>query len=266
MKLSVSNIAWDSSQDAEMYAFLRQSGFHGVEIAPTRLFPLEPYAKLAAAKAWAYDLRRKYGLAVPSMQSIWYGRGEKIFGDEADRNTLLEYTNKAMVFATTVGCPHLVFGCPKNRNRPERADAKIGVNFFRNVANIAVRYHVTVGLEANPPIYGTNYLNTTRETLALVREINSPGLGLNLDVGTLIENGEGVDILSGAAQFISHVHISEPYLKPIQPRALHRELAAWLNAVGYDGFVSIEMGRREGANLRELKEAMAYVGGVFRAQ
>lgn len=54
-----------------------------------------------------------------SMQSIWYGRTEKLFGTEEERNLLLDYTKSAVDFAAAIGCKNLVFGCPKNRCIPE---------------------------------------------------------------------------------------------------------------------------------------------------
>lgn len=41
MKLSISNIAWSAEHDAAMYKFLQQEGFSGLEIAPTRIFPIK---------------------------------------------------------------------------------------------------------------------------------------------------------------------------------------------------------------------------------
>ena len=113
-------------------------------------------------------------------------------------------------------------------------------------------------MEANPAIYGTNYINTTAEALALVKAVNSPGFMLNLDIGTMIENGEDVDVLAGNEAYINHVHVSEPFLKPIELRALHTRLAAFLRAADYRGYVSIEMGRQTGGT-SALEAAMAYV-------
>ena len=38
MNLSISNIAWASDYDAQMYPFLKEIGYQGLEIAPTRIF------------------------------------------------------------------------------------------------------------------------------------------------------------------------------------------------------------------------------------
>ena len=113
MKLSISNIAWEASADEQMQQKLQELNFQGLEIAPTRIFPSSPYDNLPEAKTWAEALHRKYGLTIPSMQSIWFGRQEMLFGAEAEREALLAYTKKAIDFAAAMGCHNLVFGCPK---------------------------------------------------------------------------------------------------------------------------------------------------------
>ena len=45
MKLSMSNIAWKEEQDAYIYENMRELGFDGLEIAPTRIFQEMPYEK-----------------------------------------------------------------------------------------------------------------------------------------------------------------------------------------------------------------------------
>ena len=240
MNLSVSNIAWDVAQNDAVYSHI------------------------SAAAAWAADMRSKYGFAISSMQSIWYGRSEKLFGTEAERTALLEYTKRAVDFAAAIGCKNLVFGCPKNRNKPDNADEEISVRFFREIGDYAAAKNTCVALEANPAIYGTNFVNTTHEAIALIRAVNSDGFKLNLDVGTMIQNGEPVSVLSGNADLIHHVHISEPLLKKIEPRRLHNDLLSFLRTQKYAGFVSVEMGLQE--HLSDIEDVMKYVGDKCHAE
>ena len=119
---------------------------------------------------------------------------------------------------------------------------------------------VRLPLEANPPIYNTNYLNTTREAFRLVKKLGLPGLAVNLDVGTMIANGEHPEDFALDMKYVSHIHISEPGLVAIQPRPIHRQLALLLGAVGYRGFVSVEMKAQDPDTLTACLE---YVKEVF---
>ena len=48
-QLAISNIAWQQSDDEEIYTAMQHCGFTGLEIAPTRIFPSEPYENLTGA-------------------------------------------------------------------------------------------------------------------------------------------------------------------------------------------------------------------------
>lgn len=263
MKLAISNIAWTEEQDAKMYHKMRNLGYEGLEIAPTRIFPQNPYDNLEQAAKWQQELADEYGLCVPSIQSIWFGRQEKIFGSEQERELLLSYTKKAIDFAAAIGCKNLVFGCPRNRAVPEGISEKKAIPFFKELGAYAAVKGTAVGMEANPPIYNTNYINDTKSALELVKQVEEKGFGLNLDVGTMICNQESVEVLEGKAAEISHVHISEPGLKPIEKRSFHKELAAFLKENSYSGFVSIEMGKQDVFEEAAIEEIMYYVKEIF---
>lgn len=262
MKLSISNIAWEPELDSQVYELMKQYGFGSLEIAPTRIFKENPYDNLDEAGQWQKRLVREHGVVISSMQSIWYGRQERMFGEPKERAALCDYTRKAIDFAASIKCRNLVFGCPKNRNVPEGMDTdSIAIPFFRHMGEYAIQKGTIIGMEANPPIYGTNYINSTRSALDLIQRVGSEGFKLNLDVGTMIQNGESVEMLEGKELQINHVHISEPGLKRIEARELHKELADCLKTGGYDGFVSVEMGRQD--NISAIESVMEYVRGIF---
>ena len=257
--LSASNIGWPKEYDEAVYAALQAAGFAGVEIAPTRIFPAPPYDNLSAAVLFGGYLHQKYGQGVTSMQRIWYGQTGNIFVPE-EAEALLAYTEEAFAFAHALHCPSLVFGCPKNRRRPEGADPAAAEAFFDKAGRLAMRYGVRLALEANSPRY-TNYLNTTAEVFALVKKLGNPGLAVNLDLGAILDNGERLRDFAADLSWVSHVHISEPGLAPIQPRPEQEELALVLGAAGYRGFVSIEMSA--GETDAPVLSAMQRIAEVF---
>lgn len=266
MKLAVSNIAWTAKEDRTVYALMRKYGYMGLEIAPTRFFEVNPYEDLDAVRAWRQEFATREGFEIPSMQSIWFGRTEKLFESGQQRQTLLDYTKKAVDFAEAVQCANLVFGSPKNRVLPDASDRELrrqGIDFFRTIGDYAFSKKTAIGMEANPSIYNTNYINTTQEALALIKEVESDGFRLNLDIGTMIENRERVEGLEGNALLIHHVHISEPFLKPVvmnhDRRQFHSEMAAFLRESSYQGYVSLEMGRIE----EGMDEILAYGREIF---
>ncbi len=262
MKLCASNIAWEEKDDHLVYSVLNSLGFHGLEIAPTRWISETPYLPQNAeyCKQVAINIQREWDLRIVSMQSIWFGRSENIFGSEQERESIYEYMCKAIDFAHTICCPHLVLGCPKNRNITSDDQISNGIELIKKFAQYADRKNVIIGLEANPKIYGTNFINTNIEAEALIRDINLPSLKLNLDFGAMIENGESIDTIVNCIDIVSHVHISEPYLNKIVKRDEHKLLADALMNANYQGYVSLEMKKHP---LSDIIETVEYLHDVF---
>lgn len=261
MKLAVSNIGWPAEADIKVYNLMKKYGYTGLEIAPTRIFPDSPYERLTEAKKWFSALKSKYGFVIPSMQSIWFGRQERLFANSQDRKILSDYTKQAIDFAQVIGCRNLVFGCPRNRNILEGEDEKTAVDFFKELGDYAVQHNTVIGMEANPPIYNTNYINNTTAAFNLIKSVDSSGFKLNLDVGTMIYCEESADILKGKVPLINHVHISEPGLKLIEKRKLHDNILEVLQKENYQGFVSIEMAKTD--RIDDIENVMEYVKAVF---
>ena len=265
MKLSISNIAWSNEHDDEIYEFLSKTGFTGLEIAPTRIFPEAPYDKLTEATGFKNKLLKQYNLKISSMQSIWFGITESIFGGESDRRSLVDYTKKAIDFAEAAGCPNLVFGCPKNRIIPETMSLDecqtIAVDFFNRIGDYAAIKNTYISIEANPTIYGTNFINTTAQALELNEQISNPGIRVNLDLGTIIHNNEGDQLQGDDIRHINHVHISEPRLVPLEKRRLHINLIKELKSFGYDRYISIEMGNNDDLDI--VENTILYIKDVY---
>ena len=261
MKLSASNIAWGPEDDQEVYLKLKAEGFSALEIAPTRLIPQKPYQpeNIILAASMAKEIQSHWGFSICSMQSLWYGLTERIFGTPQERAFLFEYTCSALDFAAAVGCPHVVFGSPRNRIIEHPMQIPIGEEFFSACAAYAETKRIIIGIEANPTSYGTNYINTTPEALELVQAVNSPFFKLNLDLGTVLENKESLAPLARLIPYISHVHISEPSLAAVIDRIEHQQLARLLEDGGYVGWISLEMRNSGRASLFHSLERVAKV-------
>lgn len=258
LKFAISNIAWEKEKDEEMYTYLSDHGFKGIEIAPTRIFEENPYDRLEEASIFNKSVLKKYGLQICSMQSIWFGRQENIFGSEKERVILTEYTKKAIDFAEQIGCGNLVFGCPRNRNI-ENKDEKhldIACTFFKELGDYASTKNVVIAIEPNPVIYNTNFLNTTSEVIDFVRRVNNENIKINCDLGTVIYNEESIEEILEHIDLINHIHISEPNLVPIVHRELHKNFFDNLEKNGYSNFISIEMKKVDEAT---VKNAICYV-------
>lgn len=260
MKLSVSNIGWNKENDELIFKTLQENGFEAIEIAPTAIID-DPYNNALKVKEILLSIKEKYNLEVSSMQSIWYGRVGNIF-NKKEAIELMKYTKKAIDFAKTIECQNLVFGCPKNRNMEVGKLKEDIIYFFKELGDYAFMNNTILALEPNPTIYGTNFINYTKEAFDFVKQVNSRGFKVNIDFGTIIENKENLDIIKENIDLVNHVHISEPNLVKINVREEHKELAAVLREKNYDKYVSIEMKKTD--NIDDLIETISYVKKIFK--
>jgi sugar phosphate isomerase/epimerase len=267
MKLSISNIAWLKESDVKVFDFLCQNNFTAIEIAPTRLFSNNPYNYITEAKNYAQQLKNSYNLTISSMQSIWYGLNESIFGTNIERQKLLDYTKQAINFAIALNCPNIVFGCPKNRNIPDNlinTDYLPAVkSFFNELGNYAISHNTTIAIEPNPVIYNANFINTTSEAFGFCKALNNSGIKVNIDLGTIIYNNEDINILKDDINLVNNIHISEPHLAVIEERTLHKNLIKVLRSLNYNKFISIEMANTN--NIEVVKKTILYLKELTNA-
>ncbi|MFM0324037.1 sugar phosphate isomerase/epimerase family protein [Caballeronia glebae] len=219
MRIAISNIAWDVSEDQTMSALLTRHGVDAIDIAPSKYFP-KPAAATAEDMARVKGWWAERGIEITGMQSLLFGTtGLNLFGSLASQEAMLAQLEAVCRIGEGIGATRLVFGSPKNRDRSEFSDdeaLKIAVPFFRRLGDIASRHGVFVCLEPNPPCYGANFMTTSEETLRVVEQVAHPAIRMQLDAGAMTINAEdAAATLLACAPFIGHIHASEPGLVPI---------------------------------------------------
>jgi D-psicose/D-tagatose/L-ribulose 3-epimerase len=246
VKLAISNIAWQPSQNGEMAALLQDLGVTGVEIAPTMLSP-DPLALPVAELRRARAFWETHGIRVVALQSLLFGHPEfNLFGSEAVRRAMLDYLRGMIALSAELGARILVFGSPRNRQvneLPAEKAQELAVGFFRELAETAAAHDACFCIEPNAPAYACDFVTNTNQALALIEQVDHPGFGLHLDAGVMALNEEpAAPTLTQAFPYLRHFHVSEPHLGVItEDQSGHRALGEGLRELGYKGWVSIEM-------------------------
>lgn len=266
--LAASNIAWDPSEDDAMAAILREGGFTGVEIAPTKRWesPIEATKKEIAEYRVYW---KKRGLEIVAMQALLYGRNDlQLFGSTLARRALREYLTALIEMASGLGAQALVFGSPKNRRRgsmPPVEANEIACEFFREMGAVAAARGCVVCIEPNPPAYDCDYITTTTEAIALCEMIGSRGVRVQCDTGAIAISGDDADaMVRTAGGWIGHVHHSEPSLDPVNGHPVHGVAASALRSSGYRGWISIEMrAPAAGERLEAMRTAVRAISALY---
>lgn len=270
MRLAISNIAWDTTEDARVASLLARFGVDAIDIAPGKYFP-DP------ARATDHDIDHvgrwwaDRGIALTGMQALLFGTtGLNLFGASERQEAMLAHLRAVCRIGARLGATRLVFGSPKNRDRTGWRDADAfdhAVGFFRRLGAVAREHGVLVCLEPNPARYGCNFMTTSAETVEVVDAVGHASIRMQFDTGALTINQESPeDLLLRSAGLIGHVHASEPDLLPLGEGGTdHRRMHAALRRHLPDHVVSIEMlAARDEPHLQAIERALTCALACYR--
>jgi len=262
MRVSISNIAWDVSEDEQVARLLNKYGVDAIDVAPGKYFPdpINAYADdIVRVREWWLSR----GIEIIGMQALLFGTtGLNLFGSEGSQAAMLEHLEAVCRIGSSLGATKLVFGSPRNRDCsawPDEDVREIAIRFFRQLGGIADRYGVEICLEPNPPCYGANFMTNSADTADIVTEVGHPSIRMQLDTGALAINGENPEwVIKDYAALIGHVHASEPDLVTLGDGGVnHAVIASQLSRLLPEQVVTIEMllARNE-SNIEAMERAL----------
>jgi sugar phosphate isomerase/epimerase len=264
MRIAISNIAWDPSEDDQVAPLLARYRIDAIDIAPAKYFPIPVEATdsdIRSVRSWWADR----GVEITGMQALLFGTsGLNVFGDEPNQAALLAHLTAVGRIAAGLGATRLVFGSPKNRDRAGLSDgaaAERAVSFFRRLGDRATAAGVFFCLEPNPARYGANFMLDSAETAAIVEAADHPAIRMQLDTGALSINAEDArQVVETYFRLIGHVHASEPDLVPLGDGDTNHSLIAALVARYLpEQVVSIEMlATKNEPHLVAIERALAF--------
>jgi D-psicose/D-tagatose/L-ribulose 3-epimerase len=270
VRLALSNIAWDVSEDDDVAQLLTKFDIDAIDVAPGKYFP-DPAntrkADIAKVRTWWSER----GIEVTGMQALLFGTtGLNVFGTADIQAALLDRLAAVCRIGEALGASSLVFGSPKNRDRSGLSDKQAldeAVYFFQRLGDIAQAHGVVVCLEPNPPRYGANFMTSSAETVHVVNAVGHRAIRMQFDTGALAISGETPEVVLGnSAHLIGHVHASEPDLVPLggcgtNHMLFHQALLKYLP----DHVVSIEMvATKEEPHLVSIARALSCAVECYR--
>lgn len=267
MKLSISNIAWEPSEDKEVFELIKEYRFEGIELAPPKLF--KDLSNVTDKEIEDYlEYMKPYNFKFPAMQSLLFGKPElKIFDDS--RNDTLVYLKKIIDLAQKLDVKVLVFGSPKNRfigNMDKNEAYKIAIDFFKELGEYANSKDRCFCIEPNAKEYGCDFITNIDEAIQLIKDVDSKGFRLHIDSAVMAMNNENIRVnLEKALPYTEHFHISEPFLELItNNKTNHEEFASILKKLNYDKWVSIEMKNNVlDSNIEAVNRSLDYVSKIY---
>ncbi|MDB2546051.1 sugar phosphate isomerase/epimerase [Candidatus Pelagibacter bacterium] len=270
MNLSISNIAWNKSEDNEISKILNTYNINLIDIAPNKYFyPIDKTTNQEIIKVKNFWKQRN--IEISCLQSLLYNtQNFNIFSDNDNLNVSpLKYLEKIIKISNQLGAKNIIFGSPKNRDRGTLSDIEVLSQsnfFFRSLGDIALKYNIKICLEPNPPLYNCNFMTNTLETEKIIRIIDHEAIKLNLDIGALTINNENLDeIMVKCHDLIFHVHLSERNLIPLGNSNLdYRKIIDTIGKFKPDITLSIEMlNFKDKSNLENVENTINLIKKNF---
>tara|TARA_S200000501_G_C20868900_1_gene763342 strand:- start:2665 stop:3474 length:810 start_codon:yes stop_codon:yes gene_type:complete len=269
MKLSVSNIGWNITDDEKVLNLLKKYNIKAIDIAPTKYFKNSSITnpkKVLKIKKWWSDK----GVKIIGMQALMYGtKGLNLFGNKLIQKKMLNHLEQICEIGSILNANKLVFGSPKNRDKSNinMGVAKhIAIDFFCRLGDIAKSKNVLICLEPNPKLYGANFMTTTSETAEIVKAANHGSIKMQLDTGAILVNKENLNlILKRYSKIIGHIHLSEPNLRKLSKRVNHKKIYKLINLYFPGDFITIEtLAERNKDYLMQLEKSLKIASEIYQ--
>lgn len=271
MRISISNIAWDTDEDEDVSRLLLDSSINAIDIAPSKYFHSILSVQDSDIKR-VRDFWKHQGIDIVGMQSLLFGMNDlNVFGTYAVQKNMLNYLELVCHIGNGLGAKHLVFGSPKNRlkrNLPNDEVLEIACDFFYKLGNIAETHGVVICLEPNPACYGADFMVNSFETLDIVKAVNHDAIKMQLDLGAITFNQENIEDVLLNQDKIGHIHVSEPNLITIgDGDTNHLLYAETLNQSNVDTILCIEMvASKSECHLEAIRRAIKYVQSIYQLE
>ncbi len=247
MKFAVCNEIFQGWNIEDIFIRAAQLGYAGVEIAPFTL--VNAVGDLSAAqRQHLRDAAARAGVAIVGLHWLLV-KPEGLYlnhPEPALRARTANYFVELVDCCADLGGTILVVGSPKQRNvlpgvTCGQAWAWAAAT-FRDAVKRAEDRGVTLCLEPLAP-EETNFINTAAEAIAFTQAFNSPRFKIILDVKAMCAEAQPIpQIIRATWPHFAHFHANDRNRKgPGFGDVDFQPIAAALRAVGYKGFVSVEV-------------------------
>jgi sugar phosphate isomerase/epimerase len=236
MKLALSNFAWDSIDNESTFKELQNIGITHIEGVLTKI---SNWDELSVEKLIEFkSLMDKYGLTMDSIQSIFYNVN---CSSLTDRSPVLEHYAKLIECCKILGVKVMVLGSPSLRKNIDGWKEDM-ISILSELDGILNNTGIQLSIEPNMKGYGGGYFYTVNEIVDLIGSNGFKNIKTMIDTHNVkLEDLDPLNEFKKHIDYINHIHISEPGLKPLSDFNFHKEFSQLLRASNYNGVVTYEV-------------------------
>lgn len=183
-------------------------------------------------------------------------------GDNVSLSRKIKNTYKAIEFAGDLGVNTVIINAESVKpGKKEQQLEKIS-DRFQNFCKEAKKEGVTLAVEPEPDLV----IHGLKDTLKLLKEVNSPQLGVNLDIGhVFITDGDLPEVINKLEDAIVYTHLEDisgkvhKHLLPGAGDIDFEELITSLKNINYDGPLVFDLFGLGNNHIEYAKQAYSYL-------
>ncbi len=247
VKFAICNEIFKDWKIADAMAFAKQVGYDAIEIAP---FTLAADVRQISPKQREEikETALRTGLEISGIHWVLVQtEGLHInHPDAAVRNRTSDYFCDLVTFCADIGGRFMIVGSPKQRNILEgvafREAWQWATETFRPAVLMAEKRGVMICFEPLAPSE-TNFINSAEEAIRFTRQFGSDHFKIILDVKAMCAETKPIEaVIADSANHVAYFHANDRNLKgPGFGDVDFKPIAGALKAIGYQGFVSVEV-------------------------
>jgi sugar phosphate isomerase/epimerase len=275
MKLAFSSNAFKAYSLEASIKEIRAIGYEGVEILcdyPHAYPPDMTLDKVAALKASLIenqlDISNLNAFSLYAINDVYHPSW--IDPSVKQRKLRIQHTANCIRLASELGAKSLSTepGGTYDKNIDSIQNLmKIFANGISEVAVEAEKNNVMILVEPEPNLL----LETSKDFLEFIKEINSSHVGLNFDIGHFFcVREDPSEIVYKLADFIGHIHLADiadnrihNHLIPGEGAINFRAVLKAISEIGYNGFITVELYPYQHDPIYAAKEAYNYLNSII---
>ena len=247
MKFAICNETFVDWPLDRAFAFARECGYTGLEIAP---FTLAKYAHevSAAQRNQVLEIAGREGLEIIGLHWLLAKtEGFYLTTPDADvRRRTAEYLGELARLCRDLGGSLMVLGSPQQRNLLPGVTKPEAMRYAADVIAGAIpmfeQCDVVLAVEPLGPAEG-DFLLTAAEGVELIEMVGSPHCRLHLDCKAMSSEAQPIpDIVRANTDYLAHFHVNDPNRQGPGFGELDFEpILETLGEIDYRGWVSVEV-------------------------
>ena len=253
MKFAICNETFGDWPLQRAFAFARECGYTGIEIAPFTIS--EPRGEIRDAAGISQQKRDEVRRAAEAAELevvglhwlLAFTDGYYLTSPDADvRRRTAEYLGTLAGLCRDLGGSVMIFGSPQQRSllpgvSHEQA-TDYAVEVYSAAAPVLEEAGITLALEPLGQVE-TDFMVTAAETIGIIERVGSPAVRLHLDAKAMSYEQQPIpDVIRLGAPYLAHFHANDPNLKgPGFGEVDFLPIFETLGQIDYTGWVSVEV-------------------------